>query len=187
MPGRAMISSILSLFSGRHYKKFVRKCLPVAARINEIEKEYQGLSDEALRTKTTEFRERVKNGETLEKLLPEAFAAVKNAARRMCGKELVVSGQPLRWDMVHYDVQLIGGMALHERKIAEMATGEGKTLVATLPLYLNALSGRNCHCVTVNDYLAKRDSEWMGYVYQFLGLTVGCIQQQQPPDLRRAA
>jgi len=182
-----MISSFLSLFSGRHYKKFVRKCLPVAARINEIEKEYQGLSDEALRAKTVEFRERFKNGEALEKLLPEAFAAVKNTARRLCGKELVVSGQPLKWDMVHYDVQLIGGMALHERKIAEMATGEGKTLVATLPLYLNAISGRNCHCVTVNDYLAKRDSEWMGYVYQFLGLTVGCIQQQQPPPDRRAA
>src|SRR5471032_1914443 len=89
--------------------------------------------------------------------------------------------------MVHYDVQLIGGMALHDRKIAEMATGEGKTLVATLPLYLNALSGRNCHCVTVNDYLARRDSEWMGYLFRFLGLTVGCIQQQQPPDIRRAA
>jgi preprotein translocase subunit SecA len=186
-PGRAMINSFLSLFTGRHYKKFVRKCLPVVARINEIETGYQGLSDDGLRAKTVEFRERHQKGETLEHLLPEAFAAVKNAARRLCGREIIVSGHPLRWEMLHYDVQLIGGMALHERKIAEMATGEGKTLVATLPLYLNAITARNCHCVTVNDYLALRDSEWMGSVYKFLGLTVGCIQQQQPPDLRRAA
>jgi preprotein translocase subunit SecA len=182
-----MIRSILSLFTGRHYKKFVRNCLPIVEQVNEFEQKYQSLSDDELRAKTAEFRERHQKGETLEKLLPEAFAAVKNTARRLCGKELLVSGQPLKWNMVHYDVQLIGGIALHERKIAEMATGEGKTLVATLPLYLNAISGRNCHCVTVNDYLAKRDSEWMGYVFQFLGLTVGCIQQQQPPDIRRAA
>ncbi len=182
-----MISSFLSLFSGRHYKKFVRKCVPIAAKINEIELGYQKLSDEALRAKTAEFRERHQKGETLEALLPEAFAAAKNAARRLCGQELLVNGQPLTWNMVHYDVQLIGGMALHERKIAEMATGEGKTLVATLPLYLNTISGRNCHCVTVNDYLAKRDSEWMGYLFKFLGLTVGCIQQQQMPDVRREA
>jgi len=182
-----MISKFISYFSGRHYKQFVRRCLPVVAKINEIEKQYQGLTDEQLRAKTVEFRERFAKGEKLEQLLPEAFAAGKNAARRLAGQELQVCGQPLTWNMVHFDEQLIGGMALHERKIAEMATGEGKTLVATLPLYLNALSGRNCHLVTVNDYLARRDSEWMGYLYKFLGLTVGCIQQQQPPDERRAA
>jgi preprotein translocase subunit SecA len=182
-----MINKILSYFSGRHYKQFVRNCLPIVVRVNHFDEEYKSYTDEHLRGKTVEFRERFKKGETLEQLLPEAFAAVKNAARRLSGQELMICGQPLTWNMVHYDVQLIGGMALHERKIAEMATGEGKTLVATLPLYLNALSGCNCHCVTVNDYLALRDSEWMGYLYKFLGLTVGCIQQQQPPDVRRAA
>jgi preprotein translocase subunit SecA len=182
-----MIRKLVSYFSGRHYKKFVRGCLPVVARINELEKQYQSLSDEQLRAKTAEFRARVQQGETLDKLLPEAFAVAKNGARRLCGQEHIVCDQPLKWNMVHFDVQLIGGMALHDRKIAEMATGEGKTLVATLPLYLNALSGRNCHCVTVNDYLARRDSEWMGYLFRFLGLTVGCIQSQQPPDIRRAA
>lgn len=190
-PGLAapMIRKVLNYFSGRHYKKFVRDCLPVVARIIELEKQYQSLTDEQLRAKTTEFRERVQKGETLEKILPEAFAVAKNAARRLSQQPEphIVCDQPLKWNMVHFDVQLIGGMALHDRKIAEMATGEGKTLVATLPLYLNALSGRNCHCVTVNDYLARRDSEWMGYLFRFLGLTVGCIQQQQPPDIRRAA
>ena len=182
-----MIRKFISYFSGRHYKQFVRRCLPIVAQVNEFERQYQALTDEQLRGKTAEFRERNKNGETLEQLLPEAFAAAKNAARRLSGQEILVCGQPLTWNMVHFDEQLIGGMALHERKIAEMATGEGKTLVATLPLYLNAISGRNCHLVTVNDYLARRDSEWMGYLYKFLGLTVGCIQQQQPPEERRIA
>ncbi len=182
-----MIHKIFSYFSGRHYKQFVRSCLPLVARVNQYDQEYKAYTDEHLRAKTTEFRERFHKGETLDQLLPEAFAAVKNAARRLSGQEIMVCGQPLQWNMVHFDEQLIGGMALHGRKIAEMATGEGKTLVATLPLYLNALSGRNCHCVTVNDYLALRDSEWMGHLYKFLGLTVGCIQQQQPPDVRRAA
>lgn len=118
-------------------------------------------------------------------MLPEAFAAVKNAARRLCGQKVIVCEHELTWDMVHFDVQLIGGITLHEGRIAEMATGEGKTLVATLPLYLNALVGKNAQLVTVNDYLARRDSEWMGHLYQFLGLTVGCIQQQMPSDLRR--
>jgi preprotein translocase subunit SecA len=117
--------------------------------------------------------------------LPEAFATVKNAARRLSGRKVIVCDHELTWDMVHFDVQLIGGMAIHEGKISEMATGEGKTLVSTLPLYLNALTGRNTQLVTVNDYLARRDSEWMGHLYNFLGVTVGCIQQQMSPDLRR--
>jgi preprotein translocase subunit SecA len=180
-----MISSLLKRFSGRHYRKFVQKCLPVVNRINELEKGYQALSDSELRAKTDEFRQRVANGESLDALLPEAFAVVKNGARRLCGRTITVCEHELVWDMVHFDVQLIGGMALHDGKIAEMGTGEGKTLVATLPLYLNALTGRNAQLVTVNDYLARRDSEWMGHLYSFLGLTVGCIQQQMSPPVRR--
>ena len=121
----------------------------------------------------------------LDQIMPEAFAAVKNAARRLCGQTLQVCDQPLEWEMVHFDVQLIGGIALHRGMIAEMQTGEGKTLVATLPVFLNALTGLGVHVVTVNDYLAKRDSEWMGAVFKFLGLSVGCIQSQQPSQLRR--
>ena len=180
-----MISWILKKFSGRHYRKFLDRCRPIVVRINEFEQSYQALSDEQLRAKTDEFRDRFKAGETLDQILPEAFAAVKNAARRLVGRKIIVCDHELTWDMVHFDVQLIGGIALHEGKIAEMATGEGKTLVATLPLYLNSLTGRNTQLVTVNDYLARRDSEWMGHLYNFLGVTVGCIQQQMPPDLRR--
>ncbi|WP_395736370.1 preprotein translocase subunit SecA [Prosthecobacter sp.] len=121
----------------------------------------------------------------LNDILPEAYAVVKNAARRMCGREIIVCDQPLGWNMVHFDVQLIGGVALHRGMIAEMATGEGKTLVGTLPTYLNALTGRGVHVITVNDYLARRDSEWMGSLYKYLGLTVGCIQNDQPSHLRR--
>ena len=121
----------------------------------------------------------------LDQILPEAFAVVKNAARRLCGQEFVVCDQPMKWEMVHFDVQLIGGMALHMGRIAEMATGEGKTLVGTLPVYLNALTGRGVHIITVNDYLARRDSEWMGFLYEYLGLTVGCIQNSQRPPERR--
>ncbi|HEU5079777.1 MAG TPA: preprotein translocase subunit SecA [Opitutaceae bacterium] len=180
-----MISFLLKRFSGRQYKKFLEKAQPIVARINQLEQSYQSLTDEELRAKTDEFRGRLKAGETLDQIMPEAFAAVKNAARRLVGKQVVVCEHELEWNMVHFDVQLIGGMALHYGKISEMATGEGKTLVATLPLYLNALTGRNTQLVTVNDYLARRDSEWMAYLYNFLGLTVGCIQQQMPSELRR--
>ena len=121
----------------------------------------------------------------LEQILPDAFAVVKNAARRMCGTTIQVSDHPIEWQMVHFDVQLVGGTALHRGMIAEMQTGEGKTLVATLPVYLNALTGLGVHVVTVNDYLAKRDSDWMGSLFRYLGLTVGCIQNQMPPWERR--
>jgi preprotein translocase subunit SecA len=171
-----MLSFIFKRFSDRPYKKFIKRSQPTIARINELDEQYKRLSDAELRDHTVQFRSRLEAGETLDDILPEAFATVKNAARRMCGQTYDVSGQKLDWNMVHYDVQLIGGLSLHQGMIAEMATGEGKTLVATLPLYLNALPGLGCHCVTVNDYLAKRDSEWMGYLFQFLGLTVGCIQ-----------
>ncbi len=181
------ISSIFKIFAGRNHRKFVKKCKPIIAKINKLEAEYTRLSDEALKAKTQEFMERVRKGESLDKILPEAFAVVKNAARRLCGSKVTVCDHELTWDMVHFDVQLIGGIALHQNKIAEMATGEGKTLVATLPLYLNALTGRNCQLVTVNDYLARRDSEWMGHLYKYLGLTVGCIQNSMPPSDRREA
>ncbi len=180
-----MFGSILKKLTGRHYRKYVKRCQPIVSRINELEASYQSLSDEALRAKTQEFMQRNKDGETLDALLPEAFAVVKNASRRLCGSTVTVCDQATPWEMVHYDVQLIGGIALHENKIAEMATGEGKTLVSTCPLYLNALSGRNCQLVTVNDYLARRDSEWMGHLFKFLGLTVGCIQNSMDPATRR--
>src|SRR5690606_35874937 len=124
--------------------------------------------------KTTEFRDRLEKGETLDQLLPEAFATVREASRRVMS-------------MRHFDVQLMGGMALHEGRIAEMRTGEGKTLVSTLPAYLHALNGRGVHIVTVNDYLANRDAKWMSPVYEFLGMTVGVIQSMQPSDAKRAA
>jgi preprotein translocase subunit SecA len=182
-----MFLSILKLFAGSHHRKFLRKCTPIVKRINALETEYQKLTDDQLRAKTDEFKNRHAKGESLDALLPEAFAVVKNAARRLCGTNATVCEHELAWEMVHFDVQLVGGIALHQNKIAEMATGEGKTLVATLPLYLNALTGKNCQLVTVNDYLARRDSEWMGHLYRWLGLTVGCIQNQMPGDERKAA
>ncbi len=181
-----MINFILQKIFGTKADRDSRKLKPVVAKINEIEASYQGLSDEQLRAKTDEFRERIRKGASTDDLLPEAFAAVKNACRRLVGRTITVCGHELVWDMVPYDVQLMGGIALHRASIAEMATGEGKTLVATLPLYLNALTGRNCQLVTVNDYLARRDSEWMGAVYGFLGLTVGCLQNQMNSEQRRA-
>jgi preprotein translocase subunit SecA len=164
----------------------LRALKPLVARINEIEEQYQKLTDDALREKTLEFQQRIAAGASLDDLLCEAFAAVKNACRRLKGGRFDVCGETLVWDMVPFDSQLMGGIVLHQGKIAEMATGEGKTLVATMPLYLNALSGRNVQLVTVNDYLARRDSQWMGQVYEYLGLTVGCIQEQMSPAERRA-
>ena len=181
----APFQSILKSLKGRHHRKYLKKCVPVVEKINRLEKELQKISDDELKSKTPEMMERYQNGESLEELMPEAFAVVKNAARRLCGRTIDVCGHPIGWEMVHYDVQLIGGMALHERHIAEMATGEGKTLVSTCPLYLNALSGKNCQLVTVNDYLARRDSHWMGALFEFLGLSVGCIQNNMPSDERR--
>jgi preprotein translocase subunit SecA len=170
----------------------VKKIRPIVTRINEIEAGLKNLSDNDLRAKTAAWKEELSKIEDnaelarrLDEILPEAFAVVKNACRRMCGQEVVVREHPLKWEMVPFDVQLIGGYALHTGHISEMATGEGKTLVATLPVYLNALTGRGVHVVTVNDYLAARDSEWMGAIYKFLGLTVGVILHDQPPSVRR--
>src|SRR5213076_1190569 len=187
-----MIGFIIKKIIGSKNDREVRRLRPLVARINEAETPLQSLPDEALRGKTAAWKERLSKIEDKEELtaalnqvLPEAFAVVKNACRRLCGQEITVRGHPLKWEMIPFDVQLIGGYALHSGRIAEMATGEGKTLVATLPVYLNALSGRGVHVVTVNDYLAARDSEWMGAVYKMAGLSVGCILHDQPPSVRR--
>ncbi len=188
-----MLNWILKKIIGSKNQREIRRLNPLVRRINEIEPGLQSLTDEALRAKTVEWKDRLSKIEDeavlaaeLETLLPEAFAVVKNAARRLVGRQITVCDQPLTWNMVHFDVQLIGGMILHKGRIAEMATGEGKTLVATLAVYLNALTSRGVHVVTVNDYLAKRDAEWMGQLYAFLGLTVGVIQNDQTPEFRRA-
>ncbi len=188
-----MFNWIIKKIIGSKNQRELRRMVPIVKRINEIEAGLQSLPDEALRAKTLEWKDRLAKIEDAEKLaeelnavLPEAFAVVKNGARRLCGRELIVCEHPLVWNMVHFDVQLIGGMVLHNGRIAEMATGEGKTLVGTLAVYLNALSGRGVHVVTVNDYLARRDAEWMGHLYKFLGLTVGIIQNDQHPSERRA-
>jgi len=157
-----MLGTIIKNIFGSKNERELKRISPLVERINTLEPAFQGLSDAELRAKTDEFKERFSRGETLDDLLPEAFAAVREASVRVLG-------------MRHFDVQLIGGVVLHEGKIAEMKTGEGKTLAATLPLYLNALTGRGVHLVTVNDYLAKRDAEWMGGIYNFLGLSVGVI------------
>ena len=146
---------------------------PVKA-VMALEEEYRALTDEQLQAKTAEFRQRLQNGETEDDILPEAFATVREAADRVLGM------RPFR-------VQVLGGIVLHQGRIAEMKTGEGKTLVATMPAYLNALRGEGVHVVTVNDYLARRDSEWMGKVYRFLGLSVGLIVHDLEPEERRAA
>ena len=153
--------ALTSLFGSRN-ERVLRQLSKTVARINALEPEFEKLDDAALRAKTDEFKERLAKGDTLDKLLPEAFAVVREGAKRVLG-------------MRHYDVQMIGGMVLHQGKIAEMRTGEGKTLVGTLPVYLNALEGKGVHVVTVNDYLARRDSAQMGKLYNFLGLSVGVV------------
>jgi len=164
----ALASKVFGSSNDRKLKKYG----PVVAQINALEPEVAALSDEALRARTEDFRARVRSGTPLDDLIPEAFATVREAAKRTLGQR-------------HFDVQMVGGMVLHEGRIAEMKTGEGKTLVATLPVYLNALAGRGVHVVTVNDYLAKRDAAWMGAIYQFLGLTVGCIVHDLGDQQRR--
>ncbi|MBP5227386.1 MAG: preprotein translocase subunit SecA [Kiritimatiellae bacterium] len=178
--------NLIKAIFGTKNDRDVKRLRPMVAKINALEKEYQALTDEQLKAKTPEFRKRIAEGESLDSILCEAFATVKNACRRLCGTKREVCGHDLIWDMIPFDVQLIGGIVLHQGKIAEMQTGEGKTLVATLPLYLNALAGKNVQLVTVNDYLARRDAQWMGLVYEFLGLTVGCIQNNMTPSERRA-
>ncbi len=169
-----MIGWVFKKVFGTQNERTLRRLKPWVEKTNRLEPEISALSDEALRAKTEEFRARLAKGETLDALLPEAFATVREASKRVL-------------KMRHFDSQLLGGMVLHLGKISEMATGEGKTLVATLPVYLNALTGRGVHVVTVNDYLAKRDREWMGPVYQFLGLSIGVIQHNSSPEDRQKA
>jgi preprotein translocase subunit SecA len=180
-----MFGSFLTKIFGSKYERDYRRMAPLVEEVNQHFAEYQKLSEEELRGKTSEFKKRLAESETVDDLLPEAFATVKETCRRLLGKKWPVVGIENTWDMVPFDVQLMGGIVLHEGRIAEMATGEGKTLVATLPMYLNALPGKGAHLVTVNDYLARRDSEWMGEIYKFLGLTVGCIYTQMEPEERR--
>src|SRR5216110_1413902 len=158
-----MLDTLLAKVVGTQNDRELKRLRPIVAQVNALEPQTKALSDEQLRGRTTELRQRFADGETLDELLPEAFAVVRQAGRRVL-------------NMRHFDVQLIGGAVLHKGKIAEMKTGEGKTLVATLPAYLNALEDKGVHVVTVNDYLARRDSEWMGKIYRFLGMTVGVIQ-----------
>ena len=180
-----MFSSFLKKVFGTKSKRDVKKMLPLVKRINELEISYQSLSDDELKNKTAEFKQRLANGETTDDIMCEAYAVVKNACRRLCGTKVMVCDHEIEWNMIPFDVQIMGAIALHRGKIAEMATGEGKTLVASMPLYLNALTGRNCQLVTVNDYLARRDSEWIGAIYRYLGLTVGCLQNMMPPPIRQ--
>src|SRR5881398_951054 len=189
-----MVGWILKKILGSKNQRELKRLMPIVRRMNEFDEQFKSLSDEELRAKTAAWEAEVsaipgleEQWKKLDEILPEAFAVVKNAARRLKERQhsFTVCDQPMVWDMVHFDVQLLGGIVLHRGRIAEMATGEGKTLVATLPLYLNALTGRGAHLVTVNDYLARRDAEWMSQLYNFLGLTVGCIQHDQEPDLRR--
>ncbi len=177
--------NIFEKIFGTKNSRDIKRLRPFVAAINEFDRQYQSLTDSQLRAKTLEFKERITKGETLDDIMCEAFAVVKNCCRRMCGMQFEVCGHILTWEMVPFDVQLMGGIVLHKGKIAEMQTGEGKTLVATLPLYLNALSGKNVHLVTVNDYLALRDSQWVGQIFVWLGLTVGCIQNTMTPAQRR--
>src|SRR6185369_15118228 len=169
-----MFGSLVKKIIGSKNERELKKLWPIVAKINEMESSIAKLTDEQLRGKTFEFKERHSRGETLDALLPEAFAVCREAGKRVLG-------------MRHFDVQLIGGMVLHSGKISEMKTGEGKTLVATLPAYLNGISGKGVHVVTVNDYLAKRDSDWMGRIHKFLGLSVGVIVHGLADDERREA
>ncbi|MCC6864780.1 MAG: preprotein translocase subunit SecA [Ignavibacteria bacterium] len=224
-----MFKLLKKIFPSKH-EKDVKELMPVVDEINELYSQYQSLSDDELKAKTTEFREIIKSNtqehedkiielrtkltsditqaerkdiydelekteneideiieDTLNELLSQAFAVVKETCRRLCGKEWLAAGQRIQWNMIPFDVQLIGGMVLHQGKIAEMATGEGKTLVGTLPIYLNALPGKGVHIITVNDYLAKRDSEWMGEIFKFHSLSVGVILNDMDNDKRRDA
>ena len=165
-----IVDKALRMGEGHQLKKLEN----VAKAVNALEDEISALSDEDLKAQTPKFKQEIENGKSLDEIMPEAFATVREVSKRTLGQR-------------HFDVQLMGGAALHWGNIAEMKTGEGKTLVATLPAYLNALDGQGVHVVTVNDYLAKRDSEWMGRIYKYLGMTVGLLQNNMPLELKRPA
>lgn len=176
---------LLKKLFGTAQTRRVKAYAKIVALVNRFDESYKSLSDEELKNKTLEFKERIAAGESLDKLLPEAYAVVKNACRRLCGLEFHVSGYDQKWDMVPYDVQILGAIALHYGSIAEMQTGEGKTLTSSLPLYLNALTGKPVHLVTVNDYLVQRDCEWIGSIFRWLGLTAKPLLSSTPHHLRK--
>lgn len=180
-----MLGFFKKIFGSAH-DRLLNKYKKIVHEVNRWDGQFQPLSDDELRAKTAEFRQRVQKGESLDKILPEAYAVVKNVCRRMCGTEVHVSGYNQKWDMVPYDVQMVGGIAMHYGAIAEMQTGEGKTLTAVMPLYLNALTGKPVHLVTVNDYLAQRDCEWVGSILRWLGLTTGALTNAVPPHARQS-
>ena len=169
-----MLNKLTSKFFGSSNERQIKKYKPIIDQINNLENKLSDLSNDQLKFKTKVFKERLLKNENLKSILPEAFATVREASKRTLKQR-------------HFDVQLTGGIVLHEGKIAEMKTGEGKTLVATLACYLNALEGKGVHVVTVNDYLAKRDSEWMGEIYNFLGMSVGCVVSDMDDNQRRIA
>lgn len=179
-----MFGFIKKIFGSAH-DRLLRKYAKIVLDINHWDEKFKSISEEELRHKTVEFKERLGRGETLDQILPEAYAVIKNTCRRLCGTEVHVSGYNQKWDMVPYDVQMIGGIAMHHGAIAEMQTGEGKTLTAVLPLYLNALTGNPVHLVTVNDYLAQRDCEWVGSILRYLGMSTGALTHNVPLEKRR--
>lgn len=178
-----MLGWLKKLFGSAHDRQ-IRRYRTIVTEINQWAEKYKNLSDTEIKAKTTEFQERLKKGETVDQLLPEAYAVVKDVCRRMCGTEIHVSGYDQQWDMVPYDVQLLGAISMHNGCIVEMQTGEGKTLTAVLPLYLNALTGKPVHLVTVNDYLAQRDEQWVGAVLRWLGLTTASLINATPTEDR---
>lgn len=181
-----MFSFLKRLF-GTSQQRTLAKYEATVEKINALEEEYQKLTEDELKAKTALFKERIKNGETLTSILPEAYAVVKNACRRFVGQEIHVSGYNQKWDMIPYDVQFLGAIALHHGYVIEMQTGEGKTLTACLPQYLNALTGQAVHIVTANDYLASRDCEWVGAIHRYLGLTTGVLRQEEGFEERKSA
>lgn len=180
-----MFAFLKKLF-GSAQDRQVSKYKKLVEQVNKWDAKFQSLSDEELRAKTAEFKQRLSKGETVDQLLPEAYAVVKGVCRRLCGTEVHVSGYNQQWDMVPFDVQIVGAIALHNKTVAEMHTGEGKTLTAVMPLYLNALTGRPVHLVTVNDYLAERDMQWVGTILRWLGLKTGVLTNATPQEQRKA-
>ncbi len=176
---------LLKKIFGTQQTRILKKYWKLVPQVNTWEERYQRLTDDEIRQKTIEFKERFAKGESLESLLPEAFGAVKNVCRRLCGTEVHVSGYEQKWDMIPYDVQILGAIAMFNGSIAEMQTGEGKTLTASMPLYLHAITGKPVHLVTVNDYLAKRDCDWIGSIFRKLGLTVASLTNDVPPYKRK--
>lgn len=181
----AIMFGFLKKIFGTAQDRLLKKYYKIVDRVNAFDEKFKPLSDDELRNKTSEFRNRFDKGETLDDLLPEAYAVVKNACRRLNGTEIHVSGYDQKWDMVPYDVQIVGAIAMHYGAIAEMMTGEGKTLTAAMPLYLNALSKNPVHLVTVNDYLAERDCQWVGTIFRWLGLTTAALTNEIPTENRK--